>query len=172
MSPGELVVRPVERRDAAAIVELVSLCFEEYREFAPADWNPPVQGDALERVEAAIAMPRSGGAVAEDGGTHAGQVLWIPAALSPNYESDDPSVAYLSQLFLAPGYRGSGLAARLLGWAIRSAGELGYREVRLLTPKGQSRARAFYAREGWTELGDWGVHSDLRLPLVEYGRRL
>jgi GNAT superfamily N-acetyltransferase len=172
MSPAEVVVRPAERRDAAAIVELVSRCFEEYREFAPADWAPPAQGNALERVEAAITTPRSAGAVADAAGSHAGQVLWIPAASSQNYEIDDPDVAYLSQLFLAPAYRGTGLAARLLGWGVRSAAELGYREMRLLTPKGQRRARAFYAREGWSELGDWGVHPDLRLPLVEYGRRL
>jgi GNAT superfamily N-acetyltransferase len=172
VSAGEIVLRPVEPWDALAIVELVARCFEEYREFAPADWSPPAQDGAVERVEAAIATPRAGGAVAEAAGSHAGQILWIPAVAAQHFHSEDPYTAYLSQLFLAPKHRGTGLAARLLDWGVDSVRELGYREMRLLTPKGQRRARAFYAREGWSELGDWGVHSELGLPLVEYGRRI
>lgn len=165
-------IRPVEAGDAAAMVDLVNSCFEEYRGFAPAGWEPPGGDGAVERVEAALLRGGSGGAVAEADGAHAGHAMWIPAISAPHYECDDPSTAYLSQLFLSREHRGTGLAARLLDWAVDGARGLGYREMRLLTPAGQARARAFYGREGWSELGDWGVHPELRLALVEYGRRL
>ena len=172
MSETGPVVRPAEPADAPAIVALVDRCFDEYREIAPAGWEPPNQSGALDRVEATIALSRAGGAVAESDGEHAGQVLWIPAMRARKYDSTDPHTAYLSQLFVAPRFRGTGLAPRLLSWALGTARDLRYREMRLLTPQGQRRARAFYAREGWSELGDWGVHPELDLPVVEYGRRI
>jgi GNAT superfamily N-acetyltransferase len=168
----EPVVRPVQIGDAQAIIDLVERCFVEYGEFAPPGWTPTSQDGALERVEASIALAGAGGAVAERDGEHAGQVLWIPAVGAHNYESEDPYTAYLSQLFVSTRFRGTGLAGRLLAWAVRMARGLRYREMRLLTPRGQGRARAFYEREGWSELGDWGVHPELGLPVVEYGRRL
>jgi GNAT superfamily N-acetyltransferase len=154
------------------MVDLVNSCFEEYREFAPAGWEPPGGDGAVDRVEAALARGGAGGAVAEADGSHAGHAMWIPAISSHHYDCEDPGTAYLSQLFLSPDQRGTGLASRLLEWAVDGARRLGYREMRLLTPAGQTRARAFYAREGWSELGDWGVHPELRLALVECGRRL
>ena len=165
-------IRPAEPGDAAAMVDLVNSCFEEYREFAPASWEPPGGEGAVERVEVGLSRGGSGGAVAEADGAHAGHAMWIPALAAPHYDTDDPGTAYLSQLFLSREHRGTGLASQLLGWAVDRARRLGYREMRLLTPAGQARARAFYAREGWSELGDWGVHPELRLPLVECGRRL
>ena len=155
-----------------AIVELVERCFEEYREFAPAGWEPPLQAGAVERVEAMLARPEAWGAVAEHGGQHVGHVLWIPAKASQRYESDDPAVAYLWQLFVAAEHRGTGLGARLLERSVGASRALGFREMRLLTPRAHERARAFYAREGWSALGDWGTDPELMLPLVEYGRRL
>jgi GNAT superfamily N-acetyltransferase len=166
------VIRPAAVGDASAMVDLVNRCFEEYRDFAPGGWNPPTGEGAVERVEAALARGGSGGAVAGADGAHAGHVMWIPAVSSSHYDCDDPATAYLSQLFLVPDHRGTGLATELLAWSVDGARGLGYREMRLLTPAGQARARAFYAREGWSELGDWGVHPELRLPLMEFGRRL
>jgi GNAT superfamily N-acetyltransferase len=166
------VIRPAAVGDASAMVDLVNRCFEEYRDFAPGGWNPPTGGGAVERVEAGLARDGSGGTVAETDGAHAGHAMWIPAVASAHYDCDDPATAYLSQLFLIPAHRGTGLATELLARAVDGARSLGYREMRLLTPAGQARARAFYAREGWSELGDWGVHPELRLPLVECGRRL
>jgi GNAT superfamily N-acetyltransferase len=154
------------------MVDLVSRCFGEYREFAPGGWEPPGGEGAVERVEGALARGGSGAAVAEADGDHVGHVMWIPAVTSSHYDGNDPATAYLSQLFLTPDHRGTGLATELMAWAVDGARSLGYREMRLLTPAGQARARAFYAREGWSELGDWGVHPELRLPLVECGRRL
>jgi GNAT superfamily N-acetyltransferase len=172
MSSAPAGLRPAEAPDAAAIAGLVERCFEEYREFAPAGWEPPSQVGAAERIEASLARPEGGGAVAVAMEAHAGHVLWIPATSAMRYESDDPTVAYLWQLFVAPAHRGSGLATRLLDWVVGSTRALAFREIRLLTPRNHERARAFYEREGWSSLGDWGVDPDLNLPLLEYGRRL
>jgi GNAT superfamily N-acetyltransferase len=167
-----VALRAARRADAPAIAALVEACFDEYREFAPPGWHPPSHQGAAGRIETALARPEGGGKVAVAGAEHAGHVLWIPAINSNRYESDDSGVAYLWQLFLAPAHRGTGLAPRLLDWAVDATRDLGFREMVLLTPRGQERARAFYEREGWSELGDWGIDPDLDLPLVEYGRRL
>jgi hypothetical protein len=43
--------------------------------------------------------------------------------------------------------------------------------MRLFTPEGQTRARRFYEREGWTLHGG-AVRRRLGIPLVEYRREL
>jgi GNAT superfamily N-acetyltransferase len=170
--PG-LVLRPVEPADAQAIATLVHRCFEEYEEFAPEGWRPPSATGAPARMEVALARPTTGGRVAvAEGGAHAGHVLWIPAADSERIAADAWEAGYLWQLFVEPAHRGTGVAAALLAAGTAAAREEGYEEMRLLTPKDHVRARRFYEREGWSDLGDWGVDPDLGLPLVEYGLRL
>lgn len=166
------LVRPVEGSDAAAIVELVHRCFAEYAEFAPGGWTPPEEAAASERMAVALRRPQTGGRVADADGEHAGHVLWIPSADSERLAVAEHDVAYLWQLFVAPDWRGTGVAAGLLGAAREAAGAGGYSEMRLLTPRDHTRARRFYEREGWTRLGDWGVDPELGLALVEYGVRL
>jgi GNAT superfamily N-acetyltransferase len=165
-------VRAVRPEDAGNIVELVHDCFEEYREIAPPGWDPPAdRRGPRERMEVALARSTTGGVVGEAAGAHAGHVLWIPAVESERMSTSDPEVAYLWELFVARAHRGSGLATRLLADAVEASLE-GYAEMRLLTPRDQARARRFYEREGWSFMGDWGVDSELRLPIVEYGLRL
>lgn len=171
MSREEVALRPARSSDAKAIAALVAVCFEEYRSIAPEGWEPPSR-DGAERVAESLARPGAGGVVAEAAGGHAGHVLWLPSAQARRFAGDDPQVAYLWQLFVAPGYRGTKLAARLLELAVDACRGDGFAEFRLLTPRDQERARAFYEREGWNSLGDWGIDPDLGLPLVEYGRRL
>ena len=48
---------------------------------------------------------------------------------------------------------GSGVAARLHALVIEEAARQGYGSMRLLTPRGQARARGFYEREGWSTDG-------------------
>jgi GNAT superfamily N-acetyltransferase len=172
VSPAGFALREVRESDAGAIVGLVHACFEEYREFAQAGWEPPSDEGARGRMEVGLARATTGGFVAVAGPEHAGHVLWIPAAESERLASDDPRLGYLWQLFLSPAHRGSGLGAELMAAAVQAATGEGYAELRLLTPKDHARARRFYEREAWSPLGDWGVDPDLRLPIVEYGRRL
>lgn len=172
MTGGAVALRPVRVADSTAIAGLVGACFEEYREIAPDGWEPPPQQAAAERVESGLGRPGAGGTVAEADGAHAGHVLWLPSAQARRFAGDDPEVAYLWQLFVDPSHRGGGLAAVLLASAVEGCSADGFAEMRLLTPRDQARARAFYAREGWSLLGDWGMDPDLGLPLVEFGRRL
>ena len=48
----------------------------------------------------------------------------------------------------------------------------GYARMRLFTPAGQARARAFYEREGWRTDGVIMPEPLLGLDLVEYRREL
>ena len=60
-----------------------------------------------------------------------------------------PGRAHLWMLFVRPPWWGSGLAARLHRLALEEAAREGYETIRLYTPHGAARARAFYEREGW-----------------------
>jgi GNAT superfamily N-acetyltransferase len=75
-------------------------------------------------------------------------------------------------LFVRPPWWGSGLAARLHGLAVQEAGLRGYEALRLHTPAGNARARAFYEREGWHAVGRPIPEPLLGLDLVEYRRDL
>jgi hypothetical protein len=48
----------------------------------------------------------------------------------------------------------------------------GFPEARLYTPVGQARARAFYAREGWREVGPSDAAAELGLDVLELRRAL
>jgi GNAT superfamily N-acetyltransferase len=75
-------------------------------------------------------------------------------------------------LFLRPPWWGTGLAARLLAAAVEAALDRGHAEMRLHTPTGHARARAFYEREGWTATGERHYEPLLGLEVVEYCREL
>ena len=60
-----------------------------------------------------------------------------------------PGRAHLWMLFVRPPWWGTGLAARLHRLGLEEAARQGYETIRLYTPDGAARARAFYEREGW-----------------------
>ena len=53
---------------------------------------------------------------------------------------------------------------------VGEAGIRGFREMRLFTPVGQSRARRFYEREGWCSVGDPFDERGFGMELLEYRR--
>jgi hypothetical protein len=55
---------------------------------------------------------------------------------------------------------------------MEEAARQGYQTIRLYTPEGQARARAFYEREGWTPIGRPFAEPLLGLDLMEYRRAL
>jgi GNAT superfamily N-acetyltransferase len=75
-------------------------------------------------------------------------------------------------LFVRPSWWGTGLATRLHRLGLEEALRQGYGTIRLYTPAGQLRARAFYAREGWAPDGPPFEEPLLGLQLVEYRREL
>ena len=58
------------------------------------------------------------------------------------------------QVYVGRGFRGSGVAALLLTEAERQIAEAGYDVAWLVVVRGNDRAQAFYAKQGWVDEGD------------------
>lgn len=173
MTPPGLTIRRGTRDDAGAMAGQVAAAFEGYRSWAPIGWRPPdVTGAAgMARLFERMDHPRSWWLVAHDErGRLAGQVLFWPARDDDAREIE--GVAAVVHLFVDPPWFGSGLAPELLERAIAEMRRQGYRATRLWTPAGQGRARAFYARAGWSPTGREILDEGLGLALVELGRDL
>jgi GNAT superfamily N-acetyltransferase len=70
-------------------------------------------------------------------------------------------IAWLEDLYVAPGFRGRGLGARLLERAALEARRAGCVSLELEVVRGHERAARLYLREGFAEL-----------PRLRYSRRL
>ena len=81
------------------------------------------------------------------------QVTILPAARAP-HPVPGRALAHLRNLFVGREFWGTGLARTLNAAAVEAARERGYTELRLFTPAGQDRARRFYEREGWAQVGE------------------
>ncbi len=82
-----------------------------------------------------------------------------------------PGVAHVFAVFVLPPWWGRGVAPRLLDAVVEGMRERGYARGRLFTPERQARARAFYAREGWTETRTFH-EPELGFDLVELVREV
>jgi predicted N-acetyltransferase YhbS len=170
---AELDIRIAVPDDASALAATTRLGFESYRSWAPEGWQPPPRSlevrSIRERLRAsttwcAMALDRSGEQAGHVGITHAA-------------ERDRPHAriegrAHLWMLFVRPPWWGSGLAGRLHRLGLEEAERQGYESIRLYTPFGAARARAFYEREGWQLEAGAFEEPLLGLDLVEYRRRL
>ena len=150
------------------LAETVHEGFQTYRGFAPAGWDPPPAVLERARIAERLPLPDAWCRLAEDDGAPAGHVALL-AARSGRREPI-PGRGHLWMLFVREPWWGTGLAARLHALAIREAAGRGYREMRLHTPAGHARARAFYEREGWTTDGAVTFEPMIALDLVEYRR--
>jgi GNAT superfamily N-acetyltransferase len=157
--------------DAEALARLVIDGFEEFRAFAPPGWAPPPVADEVARLRELLPDPAVWCRVAEAGGELAGQVTLMPA-MAHHVATDDASLAHLRNLFVRPGFWGTGVASALHAAAVEVASERGFTAMRLFTPAGQARARRFYEREGWVQAGDEFHEPDIGLVIVQYRRDL
>lgn len=156
--------------DAEAIARAVRRGFEGYREFAPAGWQPPDFEREVGLVSVTLSDRASWCVIAERDGAMAAHCMFAPAAHSFR-GSEEPGLAHLRGLFVEPEWWGSGLARELHEMAIAEAAARGWHTMRLFTPEGHQRARRFYEREGWRQVG---VTFEIAngLPTVEYRRAL
>jgi GNAT superfamily N-acetyltransferase len=152
--------------DAETLVRTVRLGLETWEAFAPASWSRPPPGDHVPRMRAMLSRPTTWGVMASVAGEPAGHAVMIAGGW------EEPRSAILYSLFVRPAWWGTGLAGRLHALGLQEAARRGYRTIRLYTPAGQARARAFYAREGWTLAGRPFDEPLLGLELVEYRREL
>jgi GNAT superfamily N-acetyltransferase len=160
-------LRPARAEDAEMMSETLQMGFDGYRDFAPPGWLPPDARSASEvaRVRARLAEPGTWAMVAEVGELVAGHAGYLP---QPGVQGS----AHLWQLFVRRPWWGSGIAAALLREAVAAAAGDGYRRMRLFTPRDQTRARAFYEREGFSHTGWEALQEAIGLVLVEYAREL
>jgi ribosomal protein S18 acetylase RimI-like enzyme len=170
---AELDIRIAVPDDAAALAGTTRLGFESYREWAPKGWQPPPRSLELRSIRERLRSQTTWCAMALDpSGEPAGHVGITHAA-----ERDRPHVriegrAHLWMLFVRPAWWGSGLAPRLHRLGLEEAQRRGYEAIRLYTPHGAARARAFYEREGWELVAGTFAEPLLGLDLVEYRRGL
>jgi GNAT superfamily N-acetyltransferase len=149
VSASSYALRRAAAGDVERMVAVTVAGFETYRAFAPAGWTPPSAADEVERLEALLGEEHVWYLVAEHQGELVGLVGFLAADELSFARVDDPGLAHVRQLFVAPAHWGTGLARRLHAAAIDEARARGFTGLRLFTPAGQERARRFYEREGW-----------------------
>ncbi len=166
----EFELKKAEPEDTVELARTLELGFEGYRRFQPEGWEPPAP--ELERIRARLANPAVWCLRARAAGEPAGHVSLMPAAIHLSDPDPDPGLAHLWQLFVREPWWGSGLAPMLLADAVAEARRRGYERFRLACAAGQSRARRFYEREGWSAVGSARLVQDVGLELIEYRREL
>jgi GNAT superfamily N-acetyltransferase len=158
--------------DVPVLTETQHQGFEGYGTFAPRGWTPPDRQAEEKGIRDRLSRPSAWCVIAHDGDAVAGHVGFLAAREREGDRELIPGLAHLWALFVREPYWGSGLAGRLHAMALAEAHARGYRAMRLHTPSGQARARAFYEREGWTTDGAAWFEPMLALDLVEYRRGL
>lgn len=164
-------LRTIARDDIEELAALVAEAWAGYRSFAPKGWRPPkaeAQSAALSRW---IEDPDFWGELASREGELAGHATFIPAARHTLVANEDPGLAHLGHMFVRPEHWGTGVAARLMERALEAATKRGYWSMRLFVPEGQARARRFYAREGFGQVGE-PLDMGVGLSVLEYRRPL
>jgi GNAT superfamily N-acetyltransferase len=155
-----VVLRSPAAADADAMLALVEICSETYRDWAPDGWEPPPRGSAHWVRELA-----AGGA-------------WTRVAVDPDRRivglvswSLDLGEGYVGALFVEPRRWRTGIGARLLDAAEAAMRAAGCARAQLTTLEG-APAEAFYRARGWSHDGREGFHSLFGLPFVGYAREL
>ena len=167
-----VTTRRAETEDAPTLAETMRQGFETFREWTPAGWDPPGAVHEAERIREGLARPDAWCLLAVRGEEPAGHVAFVAARRREEPRELIEGLAHLWMLFVRRPWWGTGLADRLHGLAVEEAARHGYGEMRLHTPAGQGRARAFYERAGWSTDGVPIPEPMLGLDLVEYRRPL
>lgn len=103
---------------------------------------------------AAVTAPGSVTFVAEDNSADSACCALMRVVLKHPQEPRRPLQAMLISVYVAPPYRGSGLADRLLSQAVEvAASELGAGILQLGVHEDNARALAFYGRHGFADTG-------------------
>ena len=158
--------------DAETLAETVRLGFASFHAWAGPEYDPPPSTMEAPKIREGLERSSTWALLALSGGEPAGHVAITQAREREEPRPDIPGLAHFWMLFVRPRWWGSGLAARLNGLAVDEAAARGYAAMRLHTPAGNLRARAFYEREGWRTDGVAIPEPMLGLDLVQYRRDL
>ena len=117
-----------------------------------------------ERWRAELADPAFRVRLAEEEGVAAAYAKLGPPSLP--FEARRPSIE-LRQFYVLKAWHGRGIAAELMRWALEEARAAGAEEMYLSVFVDNQRARRFYARYGFEQVGTYdfmvGTHADLDL---------
>ena len=154
--------------DAEAIAALMATCFTATfgHLYDPADLASFLDGLTLGRWRAEIADPAFAFILAEQDGTPVGFFKMGPHSLPVT--PTGPMIE-LRQLYLLASQQGTGLAARMMDRVIATARQRGAAELFLSVYIDNHRARRFYERYGFEEVGIYafmvGNHRDEDHPM-------
>ena len=149
--------------DAEAIAALMADCFTATfgSLYDPADLASFLDALTVERWRAELSDPAFAFLLAEDDGAAVGFAKLGPHALPVTPAG---TMIELRQLYLRGSQQGSGLAARMMDWVIATARARGAGELFLSVYVDNHRARRFYERYGFEEIGTYtfmvGNHAD------------
>jgi len=149
--------------DAEAIAALFAACFTATfgHLYDPADLAAFLDSITVPAWRRELADPAFAFLLAEDDGRAVGF-----AKLGPHGLPVTPTgpMIELRQLYLTADQQGSGLAARMMDWVIATARDRGARELFLSVYVDNNRARRFYERYGFADVGRYtfmvGNHAD------------
>ena len=147
--------RDADPADAGALGTMARLIFEqtfaaEYEPAAFAAYCDEAFGPALRRD---LADPAVAYRLAVEGAAIVGYAKYSPLMLPA--PDPAPGAAELRQLYVRRDRHGSGVAAALMDWTIAQARGDRASELYLAVFDYNARARAFYARYGFVEVGEF-----------------
>ena len=158
-------VRAPRAADVPDLAATADEGFRGYHAFAPGSYVPPTLTETRETLADRLTLPGAFARCARDRRGPLGHVVAFPMP-------GEPGLQHLFHLFLRERAQGTGLAAELLDLAVADAAAAGADTMRLFTPAGQARARAFYRREGFALFSGPAWEPRLGMPIVELRRAL
>lgn len=152
---GSVVMRLADLADAPAIAALFARVFTEvFGHIYPArDLEAFLSASDARAFAAEISDGDHAFQLAEDGERLLGFVKLGPPALPIDLEGR--RAVELRQLYLLPEARGTGVAQALMDWALAEARDRGAQDVYLTVWIDNHRARRFYERYGFREVGSY-----------------
>src|SRR3954451_520990 len=162
-------LRRITPEDAHAAHEVTMAGFRTYHAFAPRGWQPPDDMGAEGATRRLARGGRPGGVAVGD---HA--LVRVAACEPAREETDDgfagpaiPELAHVWAVFVAESHWGRGVGTLLLADLTDHIRTAGFVQARLYVAAGQTRARAFYVREGWRNATEPFMVEKLGLELIE-----
>ena len=149
--------------DAAALSALFADCFTTTfgSLYAPHNLALFLSQQSPQAFAAQLADPDFAICMAEEGDRLAGYIKLGP----PDLPGPTPSATIeLRQLYVQPQWQGEGVAAALTDWAFDEARRRGKQHLQLSVFIDNPRARRFYEKRGFVEVGEYrfmvGDHAD------------
>jgi GNAT superfamily N-acetyltransferase len=140
MSAEGLELATATKKDLPQLVELLGTLFAQEADFVP---NAAKQKQALEMI---LGDPRIGRIyVAREGGS----VVGMLSTLYTVSTAEGGKAAWLEDMVVLHEYRGRGIGAALLAYAVVGAREEGCMRLTLLSDEDNAQAHSVYAAEGF-----------------------